>query len=104
MLRPSRRIGTAELHAGAIFFDIVSFTDCHRAVYVNLQKHNTHKISRIFRTKCQKSFRSYVHQYACANKTHILLYLFAKDTACTRGKNLGLLLDASAKDTAIELV
>ena len=41
-------------------------------------------------------------------KTHILyilLYLFAKDTACTREKNhLGLLLDLSSKDTAIELM
>ena len=32
------------------------------------KKNNTHKISRIFRTKCQKSFRSYVHQHACAEK------------------------------------
>ena len=87
MLSPSRRIGTAELHKGAILFDIVRFTDCHRATYINLRKNNTHKISRIFRTKCQKSIRSYVHQYACAVKTHVLLYLFAKDMACTREKN-----------------
>ena len=105
MLRPSRHIGTAELHKGAILFDIVRFTDRHRATYVNLRKNNTHKISRIFRTECQKSFRSYVHQHACAEKTHILLYLFAKDTACTREKtHLGLLLDLSSKDTAIELM
>ena len=63
-------------------FDIVRFTECHRAVYVNLQKHNTHKISRIFRTECQKSFRSYVHQHSCAEK----------------------LLDVNAKDTAIEFM
>ena len=38
-------------------------------------------------------------------KTHVFLYLFAKYTACTREKNqLGLLLDLSAKDTAIELM
>ena len=37
-------------------------------------------------------------------KTHVLLYLFAKDRACTREKNLGLLIDVSAKDTAIELM
>ena len=39
-----------------------------RAIYVNLRKNNTHKISRIFRTECQKSFSSYVHQHACAEK------------------------------------
>ena len=89
---------------GAILFDIVTFTDCHRTVYINLRKHNRHKISHIFRTECQKSFRSYVHQHACAEKTHVLLYFFAKDTACMREKNLGLLLDVSAKDTAIELM
>ena len=34
-----------------------------------------------------------------------LLYLFAKDMACTRKKNhLGLLLDLSSKDMAIELM
>ena len=38
-------------------------------------------------------------------KTHVLLNLFAKDMACTREKtHLGLLLDVSAKDTAIELM
>ena len=69
------------------------------------EQNNTHKISRIFRTECQNSFRSYVHQHACAGKTHVLLYLFAKDTAGTPEKNhLGLLLDLSAKDTAIELM
>ena len=37
-------------------------------------------------------------------KTHILLNLFAKDTACMRGKtHVDLLLDLSAKDTAVEL-
>ena len=38
-------------------------------------------------------------------KAHVLLYLFAKDVACMREKtNLGILLDLSAKDTAIELM
>ena len=38
-------------------------------------------------------------------KTHVLLYLFAKNMACTREQiHLGLLLDLSAKDTAIELM
>ena len=74
MLRPSRCIGTAELHAGAIYFDIVRFTNCHRAIYICQL------------TECQNSFRSYVHQHACAEKTHVLLYLFAKDTAGTPEK------------------
>ena len=45
------------------------------------EKNNTHKISCIFRTECQNNFCSYVHQHACAGKTHILLDLSAKDTA-----------------------
>ena len=75
MLRPSRSIGTAELHDGAIFFDIVRFTDCHRAIYVNLRNNNTHKISRIFRTECQKNFHSYVHQHACAEILTYFLFV-----------------------------
>ena len=82
MLRPSRHIVKAELHEGAIFFDIVRFTDCHRAIYATCKKKNMHKISRIFRTECQKSFHCYIHLHACAEKL-ILLYLFAKDTECT---------------------
>ena len=50
-------------------------------IYVNLRKNNTYKISRMYRTECQNSFRSYVHQHACAEKTHVLLDLSAKDTA-----------------------
>ena len=53
---------------GSDFFDIVRFTDSHRAIYVNLRKNNTHKISRIVRTECQKSFHSCIHQHACAEK------------------------------------
>ena len=38
-------------------------------------------------------------------KTDILLDLFAKDTACTRRKtHVGLLLDESAKNMAVELM
>ena len=85
MLRPFRLIGTAELHEGAIFFDIVRFTDCHRAIYVNLRKNNTQKMSRIFRTECQEL--PFVRTSTCMRgKTHILLYVFAKDTACMRKK------------------
>ena len=50
------------------------------------------------------SVRMYINMHA-RKKTHVLLYLFAKDTACTREKtHLGLLLDMSAKDTALELM
>ena len=45
------------------------------------------------------SVRTYINMHAWKK-----LYLFAKDTACTHEKNLGLLLDVSAKDTAIELM
>ena len=84
MLHLSRRIGMAELHEGAIFF--------------------TRKISPIVRTECQKSFRSYVHQHACAEKNS-RTFIFVKDTAGTREKtHLGLILDLSAKDTALELM
>ena len=47
------------------------------------------------------SVRTYINMHARKK----LLYLFAKDTACTCEKNhLGLLLDLSSKDTAIELM
>ena len=50
------------------------------------------------------SVRTYINMHA-RKKTHVLLYLFAKDTACTHEKNhLGLLLDLSSKDTALELM
>ena len=68
MLHPYRRIGTTELHEGAIFFDIVRFTDCHRAIYMSTwEKNNTHKIGM-------------------RGKTHVLLYLFAKDIRHARAK------------------
>ena len=52
------------------------------------------------------SVRTYINMHARKKLIlYILLYLFAKDTACTREKNhLGLLLDLSSKDTAIELM
>ena len=48
----------------------------------------------------------FVRMSTCTRgKTHELLDLFANDTACTRGKtHVGLLLDMSAKDTAVELM
>ena len=91
---------------GAIYFDIVRFTDCHRAIYVNLRKKITLKKSHVYLELSAKtvSVRTYINMHAW-KKTHILLYLFAKDTAGTPGKNhLGLLLDLSTKDTALELM
>ena len=104
MLSPSRRIGTAELHKGAILFDIVKFTDCHRATYMST-------CEKITRTKChlylelnakRASVRS-INMHA-RKKTHVLLYLFAKDTACTREKSPRHTFRSSSKDTAIELM
>ena len=47
-----------------------------------------------------------IHTSTCTRgKTHILLDLFAKDTACMHGKtHVDLLLDQSAKDTTVELM
>ena len=68
-------------------------------------KNNMHKISRIFRTKCQKSFHSYVHQHACAEKlTYFYICLLKIYGMHAQNNHLGLLLDLSAKDTAIELM
>ena len=46
------------------------------------------------------SVRTYIYMHA-RKKTHVLLYLFAKDTR--EINHLGLLLDLGSKDTAIEL-
>ena len=67
------------------FFDIVRFTDCHKAIYVNLWKNYTHKISRTFITKCLKRVRSYVHQHACAEKL-TYFYICLLKMACMRKK------------------
>ena len=85
MLSPSRRIGTAELHKGAILFDIVRFTDCHRATYMSTCEKITRTKFHVYLELSAKraSVRTYINMHAC-KKTHILLYLFAKDTACTR--------------------
>ena len=67
---------------------------------------------KITRTKChvylklsaKRAFvRTYINMHARKNSR--ILYLFAKYTARTREKNhLGLLLNLSSKDTAIELM
>ena len=95
MLSPSRRIGTAELHKGAILFDIdiVRFIDCHRATYMSTYEKITRTKSHVYLELSAKraSVRTYINKHAW-KETHILLYLFAKDTR--REKNhLGLLLD-----------
>ena len=105
MLRPSRRIGTAELHKGAILFDIVRFTNCHGATYMSSCEKITRTKSHVYIELSDKraSVRTYINMHA--RKKLVLLYLFAKDMACTREKNhLGQLLDLSSKDTAIELM
>ena len=66
------------------------------------EKNYTHKISRIFRTECQKSFRSYVHQHACVEKFMYFYICLLKKWHAHEKNHLGLLLDLSAKDTTIE--
>ena len=47
----------------------------------------------------------YVHQHACAEKlTYFYICLLKIGHACAKKNNLGLLLDLSAKDMAIELM
>ena len=92
---------------GAILFDIVGFTDCYRATYMSTCEKITRTKSHVYLELSAKraSVRTYINMHARKKTTHILLYLFAKHKACTRGKNhLGLLLDLSSKDTAIELM
>ena len=81
MLRPSRRIGTAELHKGAILFDIARFTNCHRAIYMSTCEKITRTKSHVYLELSAK--RASVHTYINmhARKKLVLLYLFAKDTA-----------------------
>ena len=86
---------------GAMFLTLLDLQTVI-GIYVNMQKNKRHTISHIFKTDFQKSFRS---STCTRQKTHIPLDLFAKDTACTREQiHLGLLLDLSAKDTAVELM
>jgi len=65
--------------------DIVRFTDI---IYIcQLANKIKGKINHVYlETECQKSYRSYVHRYASAEKL-ILLDLFAKNTECTRENN-----------------
>ena len=87
MLSPSRRIGTAELHKEAILFDIVRFTDSHRATYMSTCGKITRTKSHVYLELSAKraSVRTYINMHV-REKTHVLLFLFAKDTACTREK------------------
>ena len=87
--------------------DIVRFTDIHRSIYVNLRtKYKAQKLTYL-ETECQNSYRSYVHRHASAEKlTYIEICLLTIRNARVEQIYLGacLLLDLSAKDTAIELI
>ena len=86
MLRPFRHIVTAEIHKGAILFDIVRFTNYHRATYMSTCEKITRTKSHVYLELSAKraSVRTYINMHA--QKKLVLLYLFAKDTACTREK------------------
>ena len=66
MLRPSRHIGTAELHKGAILFDNVRFTDCHRATYMSTCEEITRTKSHVYLELSGKraSVRAYINMHA----------------------------------------
>ena len=99
VLRPSRRIGTAELHKGAILFDIVRFTDCHMATYMSTCEKITRTKSHVYLELIAK--RASVHTYINMHARKKLTYFYI----CLREKpHLGLLLDLSSNDTAIELM
>ena len=105
MLRPSCRIGRTELHEGAIFFDIVRFPDSLRAIYMSTCEKITRTKSHVYLELSAKRASICTYITCMHGKTHVRLYLFTKDTACTRKKiHLDLPLDLSAKDTAIELM
>ena len=72
MLRPSRRIGTAELHKGAILFDIVRFTNCHRATYMSTCEKITRTKSHVYLELSAK--RASVHTYGSRTRSHYHKY------------------------------
>ena len=64
MLRPSRCIGTAELHKGVILFDIVRFTNCHRATYMSTCEKITRTKSHVYLELTAKEL-PFVHTSTC---------------------------------------
>ena len=77
MLHPSRRIGTAELHKGAILFDIVRFTDCHRATYMSTCKKIIRTKSHVYLELSAKraSVRTYINMHARKKITYFYICL-----------------------------
>ena len=78
MLRPSRRIGTAELHKGAI--------GLHMSTCEKITRIKSHVYLELSAKRA--SVRTYINMHARKKLTFFYKnYLFAKDTACTREKN-----------------
>ena len=77
MLHPSRRIGIAELHEGVIFFDIVRFTDCHRAIYMSTCEKITRTKSLVYLELSAKraSVRAYINMHARKKLTYFYICL-----------------------------
>ena len=76
MLSPSRRIGTAELHKGAILFDNVRFTDCHRAIYVNLGNITRTKSHVYLELSAKRaSVRTYINMHARKKLTFFFIFV-----------------------------
>ena len=80
MLHPSRRIGTAELHEGPIFstsLDLLTAIGLYISTCEKITRTKSHVYLEL--TAKRASVRTYINMHA--RKTHVLLYLFAKDTA-----------------------
>ena len=86
MLRPSRRIGMAELPEGSIFSTLLDLLTAI-GLYMSTCEKITRTKSQVYLELSAKraSVRAYINMHA--RKTYVLLYLFAKDTACTGEKN-----------------
>ena len=106
MLRPSRCIGIAELHEGAIFFDTVRFTDCLRATYMSTCEKITRTKSHVYLELSAKraSVRTYINMHARKKLTYFYICLLKIRHERVKKNHLGLLLDLSSKDMAIELM
>ena len=105
MLRPSHRIGVAELYEGAIFLSTLLDLLTAIGLYMSTCEKMTHTKSHVYLELSAKRDSIRTTSTCMREKTHILLYLFAKDMACTCEKtHLCILLDLSAKHTAIEFM
>ena len=87
-------------------FDIVRFTDCHRATYISTCEKITHTKSHVYLELSAKiaSVHMYINMHVRKKLTYFYICLLKIRHARAKKNHLGLLLDLSSKDTAIELM